>query len=531
MKKTLFTVLGSLGGFSLITPLLALNYSVGEAGINARRLHEAPYNLLGRKIAIGQVEIGRPGKFAWDKAVKEDYPIEVAEIFYRDRLANPDQHLDAHAVMVATVMVSQRKGFMGVAPEANLYSSAVGSLRQAGQPEECLTSQYTAQQNGGDVRAINFSFGDSLDRDPREKAVLDGDALLTRCIDWSSRVHNVLYVIAGNQGKGGIPIPTDHYNGITVAYSTRREGQYTKVDFPNLSGEPQGIGRRLVEKEINTEGRTGVSLVAPGHKVSVYHPREDIVQASGSSFAAPHVTGTVALLQEYSDRALKRLSNLEPSPFSPRWSLDARRHEVMKAVLLNGADKIESESLQMSRTLYSKQNQTWLESNAYSDPDLPLDLEMGAGHLNAFRAYQQFSAGQWSPESSVPNIGWDYNQVKVNSNRDYTIARPLQAGSYASITLTWDRLVELNDENNNNQFDLGENFSDRGLNNLNVFLIPVGNNASAKSACASVSEVDSVEHIFCKIPETGRYKIRVQFAQKHNNPVQSYGLAWWTISD
>ena len=45
---------------ALITPALALNDSVGEKGINALRLHLAPYNLLGRKIGIGQVEVGSP---------------------------------------------------------------------------------------------------------------------------------------------------------------------------------------------------------------------------------------------------------------------------------------------------------------------------------------------------------------------------------------------------------------------------------------------------------------------------------------
>lgn len=531
MKKALVGVFSSVGVLSLISPLLALDTSVGKAGINARRLHEAPYNLLGRKIAIGQVEIGRAGKFGWDKAASGDYPLDVANIFYRDRAANPNQHLDPHAIMVATVMISQDKELRGVAPEAELYSAAVGSLRRAGQPEECLTSQYVALRNGDDVRAINFSFGESLDRDPREKAKLDGDALLTRCIDWSARVHNVLYVIAGNQGQGGIPIPTDHYNGITTAYSTQREGRYTKVDFPNLSGDPTGIGRRLVEKEINTKGRTGVSLVAPGHRIKVYHPDRESVQVSGSSFAAPHITGTIALLQEYSDRVLKDISELESSPYQPRWSLDARRHEVMKAVLLNGADKIENPTQQMSRTLYSKQNYTWLESRAYNNPNLPLDLEMGAGHLNAFRAYQQYSAGKWNPKNNVPNIGWDYRQVEANSYQDYEIAQPLKGGSYASITLTWDRLVELNDKNNNERFDVGESFRDRGVNNLNVFLIPTGEGASGKSECASTSDVDSIEHIFCKIPETGTYKIRVQFAQQANKSVQSYGLAWWTISD
>ncbi|MDR9402831.1 MAG: S8 family serine peptidase [Halothece sp. Uz-M2-17] len=528
MRKTLMGVLGSLGGLTLISPLLALDYSIGELGIDARRLQDPPYNLLGRKIAIGQVEIGRAGKFGWDKAAVGNYPFTLADVFYRDRAANPNQHLDPHAVMVATVMISQEKGLRGVAPEAKLYSSAVGSLSQAGQPEECLTAQYTALRNSGDVRAINFSFGDSLERDPRDNAQLDGDALLTQCVDWSARVHNTLYVIAGNQGEGGIPIPTDQYNGITVAYSTQRNQQYTKVGFPNLGGEPTGIGRRLVAKEINTRGRSGVSLVAPGDEITVYHPEKETISVSGTSFAAPHVTGSVALLQEYSDRVLHRFANRQ-SPL--RWSLAARNHEVMKAVLLNAADKINNPALGMTRTLYSKQNETWLEANAYKNPDIPLDLEMGAGHLNTYRAYQQFRAGQWHPENSVPTIGWDYHEISANSHQDYYIAQPLAAGSYATLTLAWDRFVELEDKNNNGRYDLGETFRDRGLNDLNLFLVSTENQGDVSQKCASVSEVDSVEHIFCKVPVTGRYKIRVQFAKQAHHETQPYGLAWWTISE
>ncbi|MCU0570348.1 MAG: peptidase S8 and S53 subtilisin kexin sedolisin, partial [Oculatellaceae cyanobacterium Prado106] len=37
--------------------------SIGDTGVQAGILHAPPYNLTGRKIAIGQVEIGRPALF------------------------------------------------------------------------------------------------------------------------------------------------------------------------------------------------------------------------------------------------------------------------------------------------------------------------------------------------------------------------------------------------------------------------------------------------------------------------------------
>ncbi|ACK72319.1 peptidase S8 and S53 subtilisin kexin sedolisin [Gloeothece citriformis PCC 7424] len=509
----------------LIAPALALSDSVGEEGIYAERLHQPPYNLTGRKIAIGQVEIGRPGKFGFDKAVAWNPAMSLAGIFYQDSPAKSNTYVDNHAAMVAAVMVSQDKKLPGVAPGANLYSGAVGSLRRGGQPEECLSTQHIALQNGGDVRAINFSFGESLQRDPRIDAKLDGNALLTQCIDWSARVHDVLYVIAGNQGKGGIPIPTDQYNGITTAYTAKREGKFIKVDFANISALPQGTGRRLIKREINVGQRRAVSLLAPGNKITLYDLKGQEVEVSGTSFAAPHITGSVALLQEFGDRQIRQKRT--------NWSLDSRRHEVMRVVLLNSADKIKDLGnglwLGMKRTTVDKHNRTWLDSDAYQNPKIPLDIQMGTGHLNAFRAYQQFDGGQWNPDQPVSSIGWDYRTVSVGSYKDYILEQPLKANSYVSITLAWDRLVELNDKNQNQQYDLAENFTDRGLNNLDVYLMPANGSDNNISTCASTSDVDSIEHIFCPIPIGGRYKIRVQYRQQVNEKIQPYALAWWTV--
>ena len=510
---------------SFSSSVSALENSIGSSGIDARRLHRFPHHLTGKKISLGQVEIGRPGKFGFDKVAAWNPPLTLAGLFFRNQLATANAHVDNHAAMVAAIMVSRDKRLRGVAPDARLFSTAIGSFKKSGQKQECLSTQHLAERNGGDIRAINFSFGESLDRDAREKPILDGNALLTKCIDWSARVHDVLYVVAGNQGKGGIPIPTDQYNGITTAYTAKRKNQYVKVDFANLSDLPIGAGRRLIQREINAGQRRAISLVAPGNKLKLFDLTGQINRVSGTSFAAPHVTATVALLQEFSEQQLKNAQS--------NWSLAARRHEVMKAVLINATDKIKDYGnglrLKMSRTVLRKDQRTWLQSDAYKNSSIPLDIQMGTGQLNAFRAYQQFKAGQWRSESVVPNIGWDYGSVKAETYQEYAIQQPLAKNSFASITLVWDRWVELEDRNLNYRYDIGESFRDRGLNNLDLFL--VSTDEAEKTRCASVSQVDSIEHIFCKIPESGHYKIRVEYRQAVNVKEQPYAVAWWTAKD
>ncbi|MGL5832203.1 MAG: S8 family serine peptidase [Waterburya sp.] len=514
----------------LIAPVVALNMapdSVGTKGINALRLHQPPYNLLGRKIGIGQIEVGRPVKLGQDKAASILGKIFPSAVFYRNQPPTADENVDDHASMVAQVMIAQDKRLSGVAPQAKLYSSAVGSLSEGGQPYECLASQHIALQNSDDIRGINFSFGESLEDDQEDETQLNGKSLLTSCIDWSAREHDVSYVIAGNQGRGGIPIPTDNFNGITTAYTRKKQGKFSKVDFANLSAFPIGIGRSFIKKEINSGERRAVSLLAPGGQISVYNHKGEIEQVSGTSFAAPHITGTIALLQEYGDRQLRSKS--------AKWSLDSRRHEVMKAVLLNSADKIADSGdgllLGMERTIVNEKNQTWFDADAYINPRVPLDIQMGTGQVNAWRAYQQFSAGEATSKQAVATLGWDYRTVKANQYQEYELTKPLVAGSHAAITLVWDRLVLLNDFDGDQQYDLGETFRDRGLNNLDVYLLPVGEDSNMRNICASSSLEDSVEHIFCPIPTTGRYKIRVYYRHQLNEPLQSYALAWWTKSN
>lgn len=143
-----------------------------------------------------------------------------------------------------------------------------------------------AEQNSNDVRAINFSFGEPLWLDPRPDAVLDGNALLTLCIDWSANHHNTLYVIAGNQGRGGIPIPTDNYNGINVASSHAHSGRYDQVDVSSLGNVFEEPFDRLVGLETNIDGRLLISLLA-GRDVKLLSQQGEVFPSTGTILPRP----------------------------------------------------------------------------------------------------------------------------------------------------------------------------------------------------------------------------------------------------
>jgi hypothetical protein len=116
----------------------------------------------------------------------------------------------------------------------------------------------------------------------------------------------------------------------------------------------------------------------------------------------------------------------------------------------------------------------------------------------------------------------------VGAVRDYLLDRPLAAGSFVSLTLAWDRLVELQDINGDRVYELGEEFRDRGLNQLELYLMKADEDSIDRSVWSSTSAVDSVQHIFHQIHDAGKYKLRVRFRQAIGTTHQAYALAWWT---
>jgi len=484
--------------------------SSGPAGINSQILTDL-YGLTGTGIAVGQWEPGRPGVPGFDNPANTHPNVRPTAVFRRAGAVNPDSNITDHAVNVAGVLLSDHPLHRGVATGVSLYSSAfVGPITPPSYPQQLRALQHLALQNGGDVRAINTITGVG-------GGIYDGESLLTLGLDWSARRYDSLYVMARGNAGVGPSVPRDNFNGLDVTASRRDVfGVYREVwpgaDFTNALD-----GRRLTNLVAPGQGIT-VPVLGGGHEVG-----------TGTSFAAPHATGTVGLLQEFADARI--------TAGALRWDANARRHEVMKAVLMNSADKLQDAGdgrlLGMEKTIRRRDGTTWLDTTSASATRLhPMDNELGTGQLNALRAFRQFEPGEWGP-GNVPVLGWDYDQTAgVGDIRKYAFDTPLMGNSYVAITLAWDRLVNLDDTDGNGRYDIGESFTSLGLTNLDLFLVRQGETDVGLALWSSESTLYNVEHIFFPIPEEGRYEfwVRQTGASPFLGGGQAYAVAWQGVS-
>jgi hypothetical protein len=254
-----------------------------------------------------------------------------------------------------------------------------------------------------------------------------------------------------------------------------------------------------------------IHLLAPGHDVLARGFNNDLFTNIGTSFAAPHVTGAAALLQQYGFQ--------QNGSGNPRFTDLYLRHEVVKAVMMNSADKLSSVQ-GSTRTIIDSADQNWTMSEAYNNPNIPLDDEMGAGHLNVRRAVQQLAPGEYDP-GMVPLIAWDYSPMPfAGTSTEYILDQPLSANQYVAATLIWDRQVESTGGNSYNEGDL---FFSSGFPNLDLQLTTIGGTVVASSNSTDMN----FEHIFTNDIAAGNYKLVVNRVCCDGFDEGDYALAWW----
>jgi subtilisin family serine protease len=175
---------------------------------------------------------------------------------------NPESYQDdnGHGTHVAGIVAARRdgRGVVGVAPRARLYAVKVLDSDGTGSVSDIIDGIVWAAKNG--IQVMNLSIGSSVDSDA-----------LHRAVRYARSKGVVLVAAAGNAGQS-VSFPGAYAEAICV---TASDPEDRLAVFSNYGPE--------------------VDFIAPGVDILSDRLGGGVVSYSGTSMAAPHVTGLVAL--------------------------------------------------------------------------------------------------------------------------------------------------------------------------------------------------------------------------------------------
>ncbi|MFA6316037.1 MAG: S8 family peptidase [Elusimicrobiota bacterium] len=167
---------------------------------------------------------------------------------------------NGHGTHVAGTIAAKKdgKGVVGVAPQAKLYGVKVLDAAGSGSLSSIVRGIVWAVNNN--MQVANMSLGASM-----------GSDLMHRAVQFAAGRGMVIVAAAGNSG-GSVGFPGAYEETICVAAS-------------DSDDKLAGFSSRGPE----------VDFIAPGHYIVSTWPNNNTVSLSGTSMAAPHVTGLAAI--------------------------------------------------------------------------------------------------------------------------------------------------------------------------------------------------------------------------------------------
>lgn len=433
---------------------------------------------------------------------------------------------DDHATLTADTAAGGASGnFIGVAPKANVYFGGIDT-------EDSLRAATNWLNVHRSVFLYNISAGfGANDNGANNRALY---------LDWLQNTKDVLVVKSSGNDSGQLTVPGDFYNGITVGAMNESDQSRRATSNYQLNGGGAG-----------TEVRGKPDILAPGENIG-----DGFTSQNGTSFAAPHVTGTAALLME------KGLG---------LFGYASRNHLAIKALILNSARKrfnvvpdnamassldsaaasatFDKDYLKTSMGVQSINDaaapanatewtpSAWTITGGKFSTTKPLDDEQGVGFLDVNRALINMGGGEYEPGLVGP-VGWDRSATfpgEPPANNRYAINQVLGKGAFITATLCWDRLITeieqgqtaANPMSDGNVED-GDTYAFSTLTNLDLRILDKTNTIIAES----ISTTDNVEHLHFPVPALGMpgdYKIEVAFIG--GTAFTNFGLAWWTVPE
>lgn len=468
--------------------------------------------------------------------------------------------IDRHATWVAMVMGGRPGGTtpgphqQGMAPNAQLFTGAIatgwvgtrfstafnvnfGALSTWSPFRAALVTGVAGNGNPRTADVVNLSWQSSQGLTGTDQLAGTLDALIYE------NPRSLVVTAAGNlsvsppgtaAGPNRVLSPASSYNDMTVAALSSNGGSFDVAarfsrGGPNDYGDPVNAtvfaARQVIDIAAPGEGTAdstseGIAAAYYGGETGGNRPTLSGLpngpaggpdwysrNVRGTSFSAPTVAGGAALLYDTAYAIL---------PAIP----DARDARVMKAVLMNSADK--TLAWNNGQVAHPNGNGGVLTTQS-------LDSRVGAGRLNLDRAFDQFLGGTTDVAGTasglvgtVETIGWDFGRVVDGATNDYLLDLPLAGGSTFTATLDWFRRRET--------FGV-TSYSDISFDNLDLELWSALGGSPTALVAESKSQYNNAEHFSFAIPSTGEYLLRVRLAGQvfdvQSNPnIDFYGLAW-----
>jgi hypothetical protein len=430
----------------------------------------------------------------------------------------------------------------GIAYGTDLRSAAIATswsgAAYAGAFSNSANSYVTAFANSfGTADVINSSFG-YTDPGGTDVFTLFSDSMAYQ------NPFSTYVTSAGNSGSAAntVGAPGAGYNTITVGALGNANTYDAAASFSSRSPQSFGYYNKNGAEVIVNGVRAAVDISAPGASLnSAFYGGQNggnnttlagstnntatnqySQGIAGTSFSAPLVAGGASLVAS----AAKTLAGLSSNQ-------NARQSVVVKALLLNGADKTSGWS--NGQVLASAGGDSYISTTQ------SVDWVVGTGRMNLDTTFQLQVNGQIDVTGtgqgqlgSVATSGWDYGNAMVGTNNDYVLANPILGNSTITTTLTWMRVREW-DAFTGDLYEIAQ-----ANLNLSVWSLDQ-NNTFTDLVARSESFYNNVEHLTFTVPTTGRYGIRVEYGGNTfdnttnniwgtNSYLQDYGLSWNAVA-
>lgn len=344
-----------------------------------------------------RIDVGIMDSGVGDADGHPNLPVYRHQNFDTVELYNYDNH--GHGTHVAGITSSNHATYRGVS-----YASKLWNLKVAHAVPGGASSSFSAAMNAlqyaydNNIEVVNYSYGyyPPADDPPQPYSLVDGSSELSRTLDAYAEVGLIATISSGNSGSSydTIGIPGDAFNVLTVG-NMQDQGTTSRADDTLRASSSRGY---------TYDGRTKPDVAAPGTTIySCNYATDAFVNMSGTSMAAPHVAGVVALLTDY-------------------WA-EIYRQRIGGAssanILLRGGP------LAVRAMVMSMADETTGESSVSQN-----DRQTGAGYINAYDSIQQLNR-------TKVIIG----DVAHHQYLWYSVAIP--AGQTLKAALVWNRMVNV----------------------------------------------------------------------------------------